>query len=612
MISADPEPPPPLAPASDLEGLKKVSGSFPDSPGVYLFKNAQGKVIYVGKALSLKKRTASYFNTAGQDSPKVRALTRQATSLEYVLTEDENQALLLESNLIKKHRPRYNVVLRDDKSYPYLKLTVKEDFPRILVSRRTLADGSRYYGPYPNMKVRETVKMIHRFFNLRDCDMEIDGNAERACISYQIRQCPAPCTAQVGRADYAKLVKRVQWFLEGRHDELIGYVREQMHAEADRQEFEEAAKLRDLLVSLEKFQGESTVLTSEKRDLDVIALAQGLGKVLASVLRVRQGKVVDHARFTLDNELEQELSDVLPLFLHQLYSSGLFIPEEILVPLNISLSPQVAQKLRDWRGGEVNLSVPFEDWRKQLMTMAENNVMSALREDLRQMEVLKELQGLLGLPQIPRLIACFDISTLQGTHTVGSAVLFRDGVPDKDRYRKFKIREQAGQDDFRAHEEMMRRYIRLVGREGLPLPDLFLIDGGKGQLSSVYPVLLKEIGQEFGLASLAKREEEVFIPGQSDPVDFKGHLKARFLLQRVRDESHRFAVGYHRTLRDKQTLDSLLQQVKGIGPSRLRALFNRFETLQQMKDAPLEDLASVSGFSRELATRLYDAFHPKP
>jgi excinuclease ABC subunit C len=615
MIPADPEPSPapipmPTSSPVSLEDLKKVSASFPDAAGVYLFKNAQGKVIYVGKALSLKKRTASYFNSAGQDSPKVRALTRQSASLEYVLTEDENQALLLESNLIKKHRPRYNVVLRDDKSYPYLKLTVQEDFPRILVSRRTLSDGARYYGPYPNMKVREIVKIIHRFFNLRDCDMEIDGKAERACVSFQIRQCPAPCTAMVNKADYAKLVKRVRWFLEGRHEELIGYVRGQMHAEADRQEFEEAAKLRDLLGSLEQFQGESTVLTLEKRDMDAVALAQGLGKVLASVLRVRQGKVVDHARFTLDNEMEQDLMDVLPLFLNQLYSGGLFIPEEILVAQEFPLAPEAAKRLGDWRGGDVQLTVPKEEWRKQLMAMAESNVLSALREDLRQMEVLKELQELLGLSQIPRLIACFDISTLQGAHTVGSAVLFRDGAPDKDRYRKFKIREQAGQDDFRAHEEMMRRYIRLVGREGLPLPDLFLIDGGKGQLSSVYPVLQNEIGQEFGLASLAKREEEVFVPGKPEPVDFRGHLKARFLLQRVRDESHRFAVGYHRNLRDKQTLDSLLQQVKGIGPSRLRALFNRFETLQQMKEAPLDDLASVPGFSRELATRLYEAFHP--
>ena len=247
MNAEAPEPPHSVAPGALLEGLKKKAASFPDSPGVYLFKNAQGKVIYVGKAISLKKRTQSYFNAAGQESPKVRALTRQAESLEYVLTEDESQALLLESNLIKKHRPRYNVVLRDDKSYPYLKLTVQEDFPRIQVSRRPLSDGARYYGPYPNLKVREIVKMVHRFFNLRDCDLVIDGKAERACVSYQIRQCPAPCTGRVGKADYARLVKRVRWFLEGRHEELIQYVREQMFAEADRQEFEEAAKLRDLL-----------------------------------------------------------------------------------------------------------------------------------------------------------------------------------------------------------------------------------------------------------------------------------------------------------------------------------------------------------------------------
>ncbi len=596
---------------SSLRTLKRTAAAFPDSPGVYLFRNAQGKVIYVGKALSLKKRTASYFNAAGQETPKVRALTRQSSSLEYVLTEDESQALLLESNLIKKHRPRYNVVLRDDKSYPYLKLTVKENFPRILISRRTLGDGARYYGPFPNLKVREIVKMIHRFFNLRDCDIEIDGNSDRACVSYQIRQCPAPCTGQATKTDYGKLVKRVQWFLEGRHEELIQYVREQMHAEAGRQEFEEAAKLRDLLGSLEKLQVESAVITAEKRDLDVVALALGLGKVLASVLRVRQGKVVDHARLTLDNEMEQELPDVLPLFLQQLYSGGLFIPEEILIPQNFPLSLEVTKKLGEWRGGKVMLTLPQEEWHQKLMEMAESNVLSVLREDLRQLEVLKEIQGLLGLSQLPRLIACFDISTLQGAHTVGSAVLFRDGVPDKDRYRKFKIREQDGQDDFRAHEEMMRRYIRLVGREGLPFPDLFLIDGGKGQINAVWPVLLKEFGKEFGLASLAKREEEVFVPGKPDPIDFRGHLKARFLLQKIRDESHRFAIGYHRTLRDKQTLDSLLQKVTGIGPSRFRALFNRFETLEQMKKASPEDLASVDGFSNELAIRLFEALHAK-
>jgi excinuclease ABC subunit C len=382
-----------------------------------------------------------------------------------------------------------------------------------------------------------------------------------------------------------------------------------MHAEADRQEFEEAAKLRDLLESLEKLQGENAVISFEKRDIDVLAMAQGLGKVLASVLRIRQGKVVDHARLILENELEQDLPEVLPLLLHQLYSDGLFIPEEILIPLDFPQFAVVSAKLSDWKGGSVRLVLPRENWNKKLMEMAETNVLSALREDLRQMEVLKELQVLLGLKQLPRLIACFDISTLQGSHTVGSAVLFRDGIPDKDRYRKFKIRELIGQDDFRAHEEMMRRYIRLVEREGLPFPDLFLIDGGKGQLSSVWPILQKEMGSEYGLASLAKKEEEVFVPGKSDPIDFKGHLKARFLLQRVRDESHRFAVGYHRTLRDKQILQSLLQQVKGIGPSRLRALFNRFENLRTMKVASQEEFSSTPGISRDLASRLWEAFH---
>lgn len=593
-----------------LETLKKTALSMPDTPGVYLFRNAQGKVIYVGKAISLKKRTSSYFNAGGQDSPKVRALTRQSAILEYVLTEDETQALLLESNLIKKHRPRYNVVLRDDKSYPYLKLTLGEDYPRVLMSRRTLPDGARYYGPYPNMKIWEILKMIHRYFNLRDCEIEIDGKAERACISFQVHQCPAPCTGQVGKSDYGKLVKRVQWFLEGRHEELIGYIREEMHAEAARQEYEEAAKLRDLLASLEKLQVENSVITIEKRDVDVLALAQGLGKVLVSVLRVRQGKVVDHAKLSMDNEMEQDLPEVLPLLLQQLYSGGLFIPGEILVSSDFIQSGVISEKLSEWKGESVKLLWPLEEWSKKLMEMAENNVLSALREDLRQMEVLKELQDLLNLKQLPRLIACFDISTLQGSHTVGSAVLFRDGVPDKDRYRKFKIREVSGQDDFRAHEEMMRRYIRLVEREGLPFPDLFLIDGGKGQLSSVWPVFQREVGPEYGLASLAKKEEEVFVPGKSEPIDFKGHLKARFLLQRVRDESHRFAVGYHRTLRDKKTLESLLQQVKGIGPSRLRALFNRFETLQAMKEAPLDEFLSLPGFSRDLASRLCDAIHP--
>jgi excinuclease ABC subunit C len=601
---------PATTPEEKFERLKKDVSAFPDSPGVYLFKNFAGAVLYVGKALSLRKRVSSYFNRNNQESPKVRSLVAQADQLEFVLTGDESQALLLESNLIKRHRPRYNVVLRDDKSYPYLKLTIAEDFPRVLISRRPAADGSRYYGPYPNLKLREIVKMIYRYFNIRDCDIEIDGKAERACLSYQIKQCPAPCIGVVPQALYGQLVRRVQWFLEGKHDDLMEHVRGEMLKASERQEYEEAAKYRDLLGAIEQMQSGATVISAEKKDMDILALAQGLGKVLVSVLQVRQGKVVEHVRLTLENELEQPLDEVLPLFLRQYYPTGVFVPDEVLFSDQLVVDSSLEKWLSAQKGSPVSLRAADEKGRKELIEMAEKNVLAALKEDVQQTNLLVELQKLLGLKTIPRSIACFDISTLQGSFTVGSAVFFRDGAPEKSRYRKFKIKEVEGQDDFRSHQEMMRRYVRLLEREGNPLPDLFLIDGGKGQLSAVRAVLDKELEVPYGLASLAKREEEVFVPGREKPVDFKGHLKVRHLLQRVRDESHRFAVGYHRIIRDRQAVSSLLRQVKGIGPTRLRALLNRFDSVKLVQEAPLEELAAVPGFSKELAHQLYKAFHP--
>lgn len=598
-------------PENKLERLKKEVSAFPDSPGVYLFKNPQDVVLYVGKAVSLKKRVASYFNQRGAESPKIKSLLAQVCRLDFVLTEDENQAFLLESNLIKRHRPRYNVLLRDDKSYPYLKVTVSEDFPRILISRKPLSDGSKYYGPYPNLKLREITKMIYRYFNIRDCDIEIDGKAERACLSYQIKQCPAPCIGVIQKQAYGQLVKRVQWFLEGKHEDLMAFVKEEMLRASERQEYEEAAKYRDLLSSIEQLQSSYAMIIPEKRDIDVLALAYGLGKVLVSILQVRQGKVIDHIRLTLENELDQPFDEVLPLFLQQYYAPGVFIPEEVLVSAELVADPAAEKRLSERRGAPVRLERAEKGWRLDLMNSAEKNVLSALKEDVQQTNLLKELQGLLRLKSLPRNIACFDISTLQGAFTVGSAVFFRDGVPEKSRYRKFKIKEVAGQDDYRSHQEMMARYLRLLEREGNPLPDLFLIDGGKGQLSAVNEVLRKELKEDYGVAALAKREEEIFLPGGANPVDFRGHLKVRHLLQRVRDESHRFAVGYHRIIRDRQAVTSLLRKVKGIGPTRLRALLNRFESVKAVQEAPLEELTTVPGFSKELAYQLFKTFHPE-
>ncbi len=605
---------------SEFDKLKARSASFPDSPGVYLFKGPGDKVLYVGKALSLKKRTSSYFNQKGLESPKVRALVFQSQQLDFVLTADENEALLLESNLIKKHHPRYNVLLRDDKSYPYLKLTTYEDFPRVLISRRPSNDGSKYYGPYPNLKLREIVKMIYRYFNIRDCDIDIDGQAEKSCLSYQIKQCPAPCVGLVQKQAYGQLVKRVQWFLEGKHDDLMDHVKGEMLKASERQEYEEAAKLRDLLESISQMQRNYAVLSPDKKDVDVFALAQGLGKVLVSVIQVRQGKVTDHVKLTVENELEEPLEEVFPLFLRQYYVPGVFLPEEVLIPPDWAIESSLETWLTAQKGAEVKIKRAEKDrtspelrptsWRQDLMEMAEQNVLVALKEDAQRTNLLKEIQDLLGLKSLPRNIACFDISTLQGSFTVGSAVFFRDGAPEKGRYRKFKIKELEGQDDFRAHQEMMRRYLKLLEREGNPPPDLFLIDGGKGQLSAVQAVLDGELTGGYGLASLAKREEEVFVPSSSNPVNFRGHLKARHLLQRVRDESHRFAVGYHRIIRDREAVSSLLERVKGIGPTRLRVLLNRFESVKAIEKAPLEDLESVPGFSRELAHQLFKAFHP--
>jgi excinuclease ABC subunit C len=357
-------------------------------------------------------------------------------------------------------------------------------------------------------------------------------------------------------------------------------------------------------------QGNTAVLGKDKKDVDVFAMALGLGKVMVSIVQVRQGKVVDHVKLTLENELEEPLEDVFPALLRQYYGPGVFLPEEVLIALEL----EQGQALEGWltlqKGAPVQVKRAERAWRRELMGMAERNVLAALREDAQRTNLLKEIQDLLGLGRLPRTIACFDISTLQGSFTVGSAVLFRDGAPEKGRYRKFKIRELAGQDDFRGHQEMMRRYLRLLEREGSPLPDLFLIDGGKGQLGAVQTVLEGEIQGTFGLASLAKREEEVFVMGRPTPIDFRGHLKARHLLQRIRDESHRFAVGYHRFLRDRQAVTSLLRKIKGIGPSRLRVLLERFGSLRGVRDAPLEELASVPGFPRELAYQLFQEFHP--
>lgn len=598
-------------------GLHDQARRLPDAPGVYLFKSPSGVILYVGKAISLRKRVASYFRAQGQEQAKVRSLTARATRLDFILTDSEQQALLLESNLIKRHRPRYNILLRDDKSYPYLKLTLQEPFPRVMMSRRPVPDGARYYGPYPNLRVRDVVKMMHRVFRLRDCEHEIPAEGppvlERPCLRYQIKQCLGPCVRRVDRAGYAALVENARSFLEGHHEDLLRRLEGEMVRSAGRQEFEEAARLRDLQEAVRQMQGGSTVLTPEPRDADAIALAAGLTRVWVTVLQVRDGKLVESLALQLDNELEAPLPEVLPAFLEQFYGQGVFLPPEVVVSGEMELTEGVLEWAGNRKEGRVEIHPPREPWQAELASLAERNVLQSLKEEVAQGEALEDLRRALGLRRPPRGVACFDISTLQGKHTVGSAVMFRDGAPDKSLYRKFRIRGVEGIDDFASHKEMMTRYIDLMQRDGAPLPELFLIDGGKGQISAVEGVLREKLEEgTYALASLAKREEEVFVPGREHPVDFTGHLKARHLLQRVRDEAHRFAIGYHRILRDKNTLASLLQAIPGIGPLRLRALYRAFDSPQKIAKASEEDLAALPGFHRPLAKRVHEYFVEHP
>lgn len=588
-----------------VESLKQKAKEFPDAPGVYLFRSAEGRVLYVGKALSLRKRVLSYFT--GRDRGfKTQALLSRATDLEAIRTPDEGSALLLESNLIKRHHPRYNVLMRDDKSYPYLKLTVQERFPRVLVSRRPKNDGARYYGPYPNLRVREIVKTVHRYFHLRDCDLEIDGKAERACLSYEIQQCPAPCIGAVDEAAYRKLVRHVEWFLEGRHGPLSAHLKEAMERAAERQEYEEAARLRDLLASIRAMQERYAPVTPEDVDADVAALAEAPGRVHAAVLQVRQGRLIERVARVLDNEWDAPLEESLEALLVQHYAPGVSVPPLLMVSARL-LKGRGEGRVR-LPAGEVELRAPRCDWEEKLLDMAEQNALEGVKEDLQRTAVLEELKEALALRRLPRTLVCFDISTLQGSHTVGSAVVFRDGVPDKARYRKFRLREAAGPDDYAAHREVMGRYLDLLRREGEPPPDLLVVDGGKGQLSTVEPVVRAKLGREVGLAALAKREEEVFVPGREAPVDFSGCRKARYLLQRLRDESHRFAVGYHRLLRDRALVTSLLREVRGLGPTRLRALLRVFDSVEAVKRASLEDLLAVPGLPRDLAHRIHATY----
>ena len=594
------------------EKIQQALAVLPDKPGVYLMHDAHGKVIYVGKAVVLKNRVRSYFRNLASHTPKVRAMVEKIAEFETIVTSSEVEALILECNLIKKYRPRYNIMLKDDKTYPFLKVTVNEDFPRIYVTRRQQRDGAKYYGPYADVgAMHDTVKLLRSMFPLRTCRKM---NPDRPCLNYHIKRCLAPCAGYVSREEYGNMIKSVCMVLDGRTTELERDLKRRMQEAADNYAFEEAARLRDQLQAVTRLNEQQKAVTGSGGDMDVIGFAKDTTGICLQIFFVRKGKLIGRDNFFLPDGGEAE-EEVMSAFVKQYYNEATFIPKEIVVPY----LPDEEEKqlieiwLADKAGRKAELVLPQRGVKRELLSLANDNAKKLLEERLRKgslslkddLAAAEELQLALALPNPLKRMDCFDISHTQGSETVASMVVFRNGSISKKDYRKYKIVSAEGKpDDFKSMQEVVyRRY-----KDYEDLPSLVVIDGGKGQLSSALEVIRGLGLHDLPVVGLAKREEEIFIPGQSESILLDRDSASLHLIQRIRDEAHRFAITFHRKLRGKRNLVSVLDHVEGIGPKRRQELWKKFKTLDAMKQASVEELAAVDGMNYPAAQTLYDFF----
>ena len=594
------------------DSIKNALAVLPDKPGVYLMHDAEGKVIYVGKAVVLKNRVRSYFRNLASHTPKVKAMVAKIAEIETIVTSSEVEALILECNLIKKYRPRYNISLKDDKTYPYLKVTLQEDFPRLYMTRRLLRDGSQYYGPYADAgAMHATVKLLRSMFPLRTCRKM---NPDRPCLNYHIKRCLAPCAGYVSKDEYGQMIKSVCMVLDGRTTELERDLKQRMQAAAEDYAFEEAARLRDQLQAVERLNESQKAVTNNGGDMDIIGFAQDMTGNCLQIFFVRKGKLIGRDNFFLQDGGEAQ-QEVLTAFIKQYYNDATFIPREIVLPQLPEAEEQ--QLIEAWLSGKaerkVELFVPQRGVKRELLQLANDNALKLLSERLRKgslslkndEQAAEELQQALGLEHSLERMDCFDISHTQGSETVASMVVFRKGSISKKDYRKYKIVSAEGKpDDFKSMQEVVyRRY-----KDYEDLPNLVVIDGGKGQLSSALEVIRGLGLADLPVVGLAKREEEIFIPHQSTSILLDRDSAALHLIQRIRDEAHRFAITFHRKLRGKRNLVSVLDHVEGIGPKRRQALWKAFKTLEAMKAASVEELAAVEGMNTAVAQTLYDFF----
>ena len=608
-------------PLTQKNRLKETLDQIPKLPGIYIMKDGKGGMLYIGKAKSLFHRVRSYFSDAADHNPRTRIFVRKVKDIKFLTTQTEQEALILESNFIKKHQPRYNVLLKDDKHYPYIRMTMQETYPRLEVVRRVKKDGATYLGPYTMVKeVRDTIRLIYKIFPLRQSNDELDGTVKRRpCLNYQMKRCLAPCAAKVTPEDYAKVVQDVVLFLKGKNTELVKSLKEKMAEASEGQHYEEAALFRDKIAAIKTVVDKQKIISTSQVNQDVIACTSDRGWSMVQLLVIRNGKMIAEKIYKLKNLTHEDDGETLASFLKQYYADELVVPSEILLSHAIEDTELIEGWLTEKKKGKVRLEVPQKGQKRGLVAMAEENARFAMRTELDKEDVatrsLEELQETLSLKNFPRVIEGLDISNISGTYSVGSMVVFENAKAEKGKYRRFKIKTVEGIDDYAMITEVMtRRYARLLD-EGKPLPDLILIDGGKGHLNTGYKVLESlELEERIDLACIAKGKfrsnvetDEVFLVTHKDPVGFEQNSPSRFLLQRVRDEAHRFAIDYHRKLRGKGSLSSPLEGIPGIGKKRRLLLLKEFGSIENIKNATLEDLQKLPGITQPIAEKISKA-----
>ena len=607
--------------------MKRRLRAVPDAPGVYLFRDTRGQVIYIGKALRLRDRLRSYFTAASAQTSRVSELVRKVYDFEFVTTANEVEALVLECNLIKNYRPRFNIRLKDDKNYLYLKLPVTEEYPRVHYSRRVQNDGALYFGPYTSAQsLRGTVKSIRQLLPFRTCSDEIFRQG-KVCLDFHIKRCPGPCERRIGAEDYKARIHEVALFMEGRSDVLVRELHGRMDQSADRLDFENAARYRDQLQSIERIADRQKVLTHGRDDQDLIAYARRGGEVFVEVAYVRQGKMVGHDGHPLDGAGEATEAELLRGFVLQYYASATHVPRAVILPGPLEEPELMAGWLAQRRGGPVAIEVPQRGRKRALVAQLAETAAQELEQlriqadyDRSRTEpMLAALAEALDLEIPPKRIECYDISNIQGDSAVGAMVVFEDGRPRNDHYRHFKIKFVPGPNDFAMLQEVLRRRLErlesaqrreeadIVGdRSFTSRPDLILINGGKGQLSAALEVLESAGYADIPTFSLAKEREEIFAPGRADPIVQEKNSPGMFLVQRIRDEAHRFAITHHRKVRSRKALTSPLDSVEGIGPARKRVLLRHFGSVQAIREAPVQDIVAL-GVPERLAKRLKES-----